>query len=71
MWSIISHYLHKRSFAMGGGRAYYQWCLFCVVAWLLRCSIRLIMSGLICWWNNCGMGCDSDVVVCRGYMVLV
>ena len=29
------------------------------------------MSGLICWWNNCGMGCDSDVVVCRGYMVLV
>ena len=71
MWSIISHYLHKHLFIMGGGRAYYQWCLFCVVAWLLCCSIRLMMSGLICWWNSCGMECDSDVVVCWGYVVLV
>ena len=74
VWSytvIISHYLDKCSFVMSGGRTYYQRCLFCVVAWLVRCNMRLIMSGLIFWCNNCVMGCDSDVVVCCGYMVLV
>ena len=72
MWSVcISHYLYRRSFVMGGGRAYYQWCFFYDVAWLLRCSIRLIMSGLICWWNSYSMRCDSGVVVCWGCVVLV
>ena len=63
MWNVISHCLYRHSVVMGGSRAYYQQCLFCDVAWLLRCSIRLMMPGLICWQNSCGKGCDSDVVV--------
>ena len=29
------------------------------------------MSRLIYWWNNFAKGCDNDVVVCWGSMVLV
>ena len=36
-----------------------------------------MMAGLICFWNNCGMGRDVvtmlgvEVVVCWGFMILV
>ena len=63
--------VYERSVELGGGRMYYQRCFFCDVVWLFRCSIKLMMSGLNYWWNSCGMGCDSDVVVCWGCMILV
>ena len=71
VWICIPHSLYGRSVELGGGRTYYRWCLFCDVAWLLRCNIKLMMSGLICWWKSCGMGFDSDVVVCWGCIVFV
>ena len=63
MWS------YNLALFMNDGRVYYQRRLFYVV-WLLHCNMRLMILGLICRWNNCCMGCDSDVVVCWGFMVL-
>ena len=76
MWSvvcvcgvIISHYLHELSFVISGSRGYYWQCLLCCLVATLYYEV--IMSGLICWWNNRGIRCDNDAIVCLGYMVLV
>ena len=54
-----------------------DWPHILYIYWLQGWKRRFIIAGLICLWNSCGLGCDTEatsrveVVTCWGFRVLV